>query len=426
MKNSLFNLLGGLSRYDYRVILLTCGLMGSGVFISGCANFLTKEADAQPPAQREAQPPSVEVTTAKIQPLIQGVSYVGNTEAIREVSLRSQIEGRLLRLNADVGDRITRGQLIAQLDDILIQTAISEADAQLAALQSEVIRSQNEVKNAQVQVKQSEVELKQAQADAKRLKDLAQAGALPLQQAEVAQTNAQVAYQRLLASQEQVKIREESVIAAQQRVKAQNSSLAQIKERRSYTLLTAPITGIVVAKSTEPGNLVQPGGEIITVGDFSQVKVVVPLSELKLQEITLGQRVNVTLDAFGDQIFEGKISQISPAANAQTRQIPIEVTIPNPEGKIGSGLLARVSLDEDRQSIVIPETALQGENKDTIFVIKSQGDDTIVESRNVQLGDRSDNLIEILAGLNQGERFVWRSSGPLTDGEIVRLSVLSN
>jgi HlyD family secretion protein len=426
MKNSLFNLLGGLSRYDYRVILLTCGLMGSGVFISGCANFLTKEADAQPPAQREAQPPSVEVTTAKIQPLTQGVSYVGNTEAIREVSLRSQIEGRLLRLNADVGDRITRGQLIAQLDDILIQTAISEADAQLAALQSEVIRSQNEVKNAQVQVKQSEVELKQAQADAKRLKDLAQAGALPLQQAEVAQTNAQVAYQRLLASQEQVKIREESVIAAQQRVKAQNSSLAQIKERRSYTLLTAPITGIVVAKSTEPGNLVQPGGEIITVGDFSQVKVVVPLSELKLQEITLGQRVNVTLDAFGDQIFEGKISQISPAANAQTRQIPIEVTIPNPEGKIGSGLLARVSLDEDRQSIVIPETALQGENKDTIFVIKSQGDDTIVESRNVQLGDRSDNLIEILAGLNQGERFVWRSSGPLTDGEIVRLSVLSN
>jgi HlyD family secretion protein len=426
MKNSLFNLLGGLSRYDYRVILLTCGLMGSGVFISGCANFLTKEADAQPPAEREAQPPSVEVTTAKIQPLIQGVSYVGNTEAIREVSLRSQIEGRLLRLNADVGDRITRGQLIAQLDDILIQTAISEADAQLAALQSEVIRSQNEVKNAQVQVKQSEVELKQAQADAKRLKDLAQAGALPLQQAEVAQTNAQVAYQRLLASQEQVKIREESVIAAQQRVKAQNSSLAQIKERRSYTLLTAPITGIVVAKSTEPGNLVQPGGEIITVGDFSQVKVVVPLSELKLQEITLGQRVNVTLDAFGDQIFEGKISQISPAANAQTRQIPIEVTIPNPEGKIGSGLLARVSLDEDRQSIVIPETALQGENKDTIFVIKSQGDDTIVESRNVQLGDRSDNLIEILAGLNQGERFVWRSSGPLTDGEIVRLSVLSN
>ncbi len=426
MKSSLFKKIILLNHHNFAFLSLAFLLISGNFFLSGCGNFLEKEVEAQPPSKKDDQPPAVEVTTAKIQPLVEAVSYIGNTEAYREISLRSQIEGRLLQLNVEVGQRVTQGELIAQLDDTLIQTAISEADAQLKALQSEVSRSENEVKNAQVQVNQAQVELKQAQVDAKRFKDLANAGAVSLQQAEVYHTNAQVAYQKLLATQEQVKIRQDGVKTAQQRVKAQNSVLAQVKERRSYSLLTAPISGVVMTKNTEPGNLVQPGGDIITIGDFRQVKVVVPISELKLPEITLGDNVQVTLDAFGDQVFEGKITQISPVANPQTRQIPIEVTIPNLDGGIGSGFLARVSLGENKSMVVIPETALQGENKDTVFLLKSQGDQAIVEARKIQIGDRSNNLVEISSGLTPGDRFVLRSNRPLNDGEKVRLSVLSN
>lgn len=424
MKSSLVNSSTLILKLQCPVIVLIFCLFFGGI-LSGCDKILTKDVEAQSPSQNRNQPLSVEVTTAKIQSLTQGVNYVGNTQPEREVSLRSQTEGRLLSLNVDVGDRVTNGQLIAQLDDTLLQTAISEADAQLAVLKSEVINSQNEVSNAQVQVKEAQVQLKQTQADAKRYQDLASQGAVSLQQAEVAQTNAEVASQRLLSAQEQVRIRQEGVIASQQRVKAQNSALAQVKERRSYSLLTAPIAGIVLEKITEPGNLVQPGGEVIKIGDFSRVKVVVPISELKLEDIRVGQSVTVTIDAFADQSFNGTISRISPASNAQTRQIPIEVSIPNSDGRIGSGLLARVKLGENNQGIMVPESALQGENQDTIFVIKNSGDQKIVEARKIQQGDRRNNLVEISSGLSEGERFVVRSSRPLKEGEIVQLSVLS-
>jgi HlyD family secretion protein len=429
MNTPLFTKLSKIYHHNYRLMFLTFWLISGGMMISGCGNIFTKEVEAQLPKNaknKEEKPPSVEVSTAKIQPLSPSVNYIGNTQAIRAVSLRSQVEGRLLKLNVEVGNRVTKGQAIAQLDNTLILTAISEANAQLAALQSEVTRLENEVKNAQVQVKQTEVELKQAQADAKRFKQLAQVGAVALQQAEISQTNADVAAQKVLSAQEQVRIREKAVITAQQRVKAQNATLAQVKERSSYSLLNSPITGLVLEKTTEPGNLVQPGGEIIKIGDFSQIKVVVPITELKLKEISIGQAVKVTLDAFAGQVFEGRISQISPAAIAQTRQIPVEITIPNPESKIGSGLLARVELGKNKQTVVIPENALQGDNKDTIFVLAKNGEKPTVEERKIQTGDRANNLIEITTGLKEGDKFVLRSSRPLTTGETVRLSMLSN
>ncbi len=130
------------------------------------------------------------------------------------------------------------------------------------------------------------------------------------------------------------------------------------------------------------------------------------------------------MDAFAGEKISGRVSRISPVVDGDSRQIPIEIIIPNREGKLGSGLLARVSFESGkRQQIVVPATALQKD--DTLFVIKQQGEKTIVQARIVQIGDRQNQKVEIITGLKVGEKFVRRSSRPLKTDQEVSLSVLS-
>jgi HlyD family secretion protein len=107
--------------------------------------------------------------------------------------------------------------------------------------------------------------------------------------------------------------------------------------------------------------LLRAGDEVVRIGDFSEVKVIVQVSELELSQIKVGQPVTVRLDAYGDRSISGKINRISPAADPTSRLVPVEITIANnPAQPIGSGLLARVSFaDTASQKVVLPLSALE-------------------------------------------------------------------
>jgi len=137
------------------------------------------------------------------------------------------------------------------------------------------------------------------------------------------------------------------------------------------------------------------------------------------------------------------VTRISPAADSEALQIPVEVTIPNPNRQIGSGLLARVSFTPNTQAqVVVPQTALEvgGESgrgetqtaktnktseKATVFVVVENGGESTVKARQVEISDRAKGRVAIVSGLKPGERFVVRSDVPLKDGDTVRLSILS-
>ncbi|HBB34457.1 MAG TPA: efflux transporter periplasmic adaptor subunit [Cyanobacteria bacterium UBA8803] len=421
-------------------------LIGAVFLLAGCSLLPKTQADAQPsnPGLEQGKgSTAVDVAIAKTGMLREPLEYVGSTRPVREVSLRSQIEGRLLKLNVDVGDAVTAGQILAQLDDGLLLTAVSEAQAELAALESEVARARTQVGNAKAKAEQARLEFQQAQADAARFQSLWQSGAISQQQAELAQTAAATAQQNLNAALKQIRTEQQAVAAAEGRVTAQQATVAQNRERQSYALLASPINGVVLERVTEPGNLVTPGNEVLKLGDFSRVKVIVPVSELELANIRVGQSVRVRLDAFAKESFSGEVTRISPAADPVAKQVPIEVTISNPNNKIGSGLMARVSFPTSNPTrVLVPQTAIQAGRErrqstdnqtesnsppksGTIFVVAAVGTETTVKARPVQLGDRANGQVEILSGLKPGERFITRSSSPLKDGDTVRLSILS-
>lgn len=424
--------------------MLLC--LGLGLPLTGCEALPKAEAEAQrPPGAPGGGITAVDVATAQTGLLKEPLEYIGTTQPIRQVSLRAQIEGRLLNLQVGVGDSVKQGQILARLDDSILLTSVTQEKAELGALQAEVARAQTQVKNAEALAAQAKAEQQQAEVNAERLRSLSAAGAISVQEAELAQTQAATAQQKYNAAVAQIATEQQAVAAAQGRVSAQNAAVAQTKERQSYAILASPITGVVLEKVSEPGNLIQPGGEILRLGDFSSVKVVVPVSELELSNIRVGQAVTVKLDAFPQESFSGQVSRISPAADQAARQVPIEVTIPNSNGQVGSGLLARVSAAKTAKKIIVPQTALQKEanasrqgkstptqsnkiappSQGTVFVIAGTPEKATVKARNVKLGTSANGKVEIISGLQPGERLVVRSAKPLKDGETVRLSVLS-
>lgn len=409
-------------------ILLLSGLLIPTLV--GCGERFNSSAEAQSEnGSEENALPNVESAIAQQQSLRTPITEKGDTAPQQVVSLRSQVEGQLEQLTVDVGDPVKKGQVLAQLNDNLPQTNIAEAKAELASRLAELNRARNQVKNAKIQLEQAQAQAQQAQTDARRFQNLAEQGAVPEQEAEVAQTEAIVAQKQVRAAREQIEIEKDAVATAQEQVEVQRSIIAQAQERLSYSTLKSPITGVVLERVTDPGNLIQPGDEVLSIGNFENVKVEVVVSELALGEIDSGQTVNVKLDAFPNESYTGRVTRISPAANPQTRQVPVEVTVPNPEGRIGSGLLARVSFPrQTTEQVVIPENALQQETENktgTVFTLNMTTQPPTVEAQTVQLGDRANNKVEILSGLSPQTRYIIRSSRPLNSGDAVRLSALS-
>lgn len=431
-----------------RLLILTSILALS---IAGCGSAPKEAADAQTrqgeKGQQDRRPASVDVAVARAASLQSGLEYVGTTQPYRQISLRTQVEGQLLSLRVDVGDSVSQGQVLAQLDDKVLRTAVLEATAEVAALESEVAQAQTQVSDGLRQVESARVQFQQAQADATRLEKLYSAGAIAQQQAEQARTNARTNQQAFRSAQEVVRTRQQAVKAAKRRVTAQQAVIARERERQSYTTLASPVTGIVTERVSEPGNLAQAGSEVLKLGDFSQVKISVQVSELELSNIKVRQPVQVKLDAFPKDVFRGQVSRISPVADSTARLVPIEVTMPNIGRRIGSGLLARVNFGrQTANTIGVPESAFQTNRKrgarqnrgnassdrkpsqrqaGILYIIRGSDKQAKVTARNVTLGRRQDGQVEVLTGLNPGDRFVTRSSKPLKDGDPVQLSILS-
>ncbi|QNP30761.1 efflux RND transporter periplasmic adaptor subunit [Cylindrospermopsis curvispora] len=415
--------------------ILLVSVVFMGILATGCVSTVKESAEAQSqnsPGKRSAKPISVDVAIARMDSLNQKLIYTGSTVPNKIISVRSQVEGRLIGLDLDIGDRVSKGQRVGRLDDILLKTGLEQQEAELGNRESEVERARIQVGNIEAEVEKVRLELMQAKSDSDRQRKLLQEGAIPQQAAQQAMTRVKTYQQILKATIEKQRTEKTAVAAAQNRVLAQRAVVKAARERLSYTDLISPITGVVTEKITEPGNLLQSGNEVIKIADLSQIKVVVKVSELELGKVEIGQRVEVNLDAFPDQKIMGRIERISPVADSTARVVPVEIVIPNSEGKIRSGLLARVNFStQESPRVVVLKTAINNQeqetsspnNNSTIFVIERNKER--VKEKPVVLGKEADGKIEIISGIQPGDSYVVRSSKPLENGQRVKLSALS-
>jgi RND family efflux transporter MFP subunit len=192
--------------------------------------------------------------------------------------------------------------------------------------------------------------------------------------------------------------------------------------------LASPIDGVVLARHVEQGELVAPGAVAFVVADVSSVKAQFGVPDTMVAKIALGMAESVTTDAYPDESFAGTITLIAPSADPHSRVFEVDVTIPNPEGRLKTGSVASLALGATggHDALLVPISAIVRSpthpDKLAVFVIDEQpGGRPRARAREVELDDYLGRDVPVKAGLRDGERIIVQGAKLVADGEPVEV-----
>ncbi|HEY9277474.1 MAG TPA: efflux RND transporter periplasmic adaptor subunit [Methylotenera sp.] len=293
--------------------------------------------------------------------LILSANITANQDRIAFVAPR--VEGRLIKVTANLGDQVKAGQSLAVVDSI----QIGEARAEYHHAQSE---------------------LKLAEANFQRTDKLYKDEIVPQRQ----WLEAKNAYERA-----QTSARES---ADHLHILAGSSDTGI-----STFVITAPFSGVVIEKDAVMGELSKPEGKLFTIADLSTVWIEADVSEKDLGKLAIGSPATVTVSSFPDELFKGKVSYISSIFDKQTRTVKARIELPNPDSKLRIDMFARamVDLTSSREALILPQEAvLLVQGQSTVYIQSDNG----FEARPVEVGEQLNKGVVITSGLKPGEQVV--------------------
>jgi RND family efflux transporter MFP subunit len=210
-------------------------------------------------------------------------------------------------------------------------------------------------------------------------------------------------------------------------VSGTQAQISEAKVALDDASLRAPFSGWLVARNVDLGTLVGPATKGFTLADTRSVKAVFGVPDILMNQVHLGQHFAVATDALSHPV-NGRVSAISPAADAKSRVFSVEVTIPNAKNELKSGMIASLVLGGQKMSasvVAVPVVAIvrDPERADSFAVMTVQGDDEIKSARRqpVELGDIYGNMIAVKSGLNPGERVITTGATLVKTGDKVRI-----
>ena len=335
-------------------------------------------------------PMTVEVAVARRQAVKQELTVVGNLIGDTTVAVVPRAAGRLEQVLVQLGDRVSRGQRIAKIEDQELQEQIRQAEAAMEV--------------ASATIRQREADLQLARTNVERSRSLFERQLLPKQ------------------TLDDNEARYQSAVAALDLARAQNTqSNARLEELRvnmTNTVITSPVNGFVARRAADPGAFVSQNAPVVDVVDISSVRLVVNVVEKDLKIIRVGDATEVEVDAFPGEKFSGRIARLAPVLDPATRTFPIEIEIPNPSFRLKPGMYARVAITtgENENAIVVPTNAVVDAGGGRRGVFLAQADNTAL-LRPVEVGIEKDDLTEILSGVAAGDRIVTTGAAGLRDGQ---------
>lgn len=284
----------------------------------------------------------------------------GNIETT-EVDVGFKISGRIIRIFVQEGDWVEKGKTIAQLDDEDLRQRVELARATLKSSQARLEKllagsRPEEIREAEANLQQAQFDYENKKTQYERMKTLYDGRVIPKETLDNAETRFKVARAILEGAMETYKKvkegpRKEDIEDGRAQVEQAKASLKLAETQLSYTLLQAPISGIVLVKSAEVGEVVNPGTSILTLGDLTNVWLRAYIPETDLSRVKWGQEVIVTTDLYPKKEYKGKISFISSQSEFTPKQIQtekervtlvyrIKVDIPNPSMELKPGMPA--------------------------------------------------------------------------------------
>ncbi len=376
-----------------------------------------------PKRGRMSQIPLVDVA-AVTQGLVEDkILRAGDIVPETQVTIYSKVQGWVEKINVREGDRVKAGQVLVTLDAREAEAAVDQAKASLEAATARLkqVRATSE-ETVQSQIQQTKANMELAEADLKRAQELQQKNFIARQQLDEARMKysvAKAAYDLSLNSIRQ-KTWENDIALAEAQVRQAKANLDLSQAQLANLIILSPMNGGVTKRYVDPGTMVKDTAPILTLMDLSEMKMLVNVIEREFVRLQIGQPVKVTVTAFPNRTFQGRISVITPALEMQSRTAEIQIAIPNPGYVLNPGMFGRaeILLRSNPSATLVPIEALiaKGE-KDIVYVVN----DNKAFARTVQKGLVKDTSVEILQGVKVGEKIVVAGQESLKDGVPVRL-----
>ena len=313
---------------------------------------------------RSNAPAFVSLAAVRSERISQKLEALGNARANESVDVTSKSSNIVTAVRFRDGEKVNRGQVLVQLDDAQARADVAAADAALTESQAQFNRSR-ELLNTQA--------LSKSQFD------------------------------QLEAT-----------------LKANRARLAAANARLEDTVIRAPFSGHVGLRRVSVGSLINPGTVITTLDDTSVIKLDFAVPENFLASLRRGLAVRATAPAFPGRNFTGTVSSIDSRVDVSTRAVIVRALLSNEDGALKPGMFLNVSLaNDDREALVIPEEALTPEaERQYVFVV----DGNKAQRREVQIGMRRPGFVEVVSGVNAGEKVVIEGTQKVRDGGAVRVA----
>jgi HlyD family secretion protein len=338
-------------------------------------------------------PLTVELAKAYKTPLAAEITVVGNLIGDATVSVVPRTAGRLQDVSVKLGDRVNRGQRIARIEDFEIVEQVKQAEAA------------QEVSLATI--RQREADLQLAETNVERSRSLFERQLLPKQTLD----DNEARYQAALAQLD----------LARAQTTQSKARLDELRINLANTVITSPVNGFVAKRNVDPGAFVSQQAPVADVVDITRVRLVANVVEKDLKELQSGNSASVEVDAFPGEKFTGRIARVSPVLDPATRTAPIEIEIPNSEFRLKPGMYARVGITTQakKEALVLPASAVVDlGGRRGVFQLQND----VAVFRTVQVGTEQGSVVEILAGLNEGDQVISTGAGALRDGDRVALA----
>lgn len=357
-------------RWSFRIAGV-CALSLAVLLGSGCGGGGGKEpaSDSASVAQgkgpkREEQAVPVATALAVRQAVTASYSGTAPLEARGEAQVVAKTSGVLLRLQAEEGDRVRAGQVLARIDP----------------------------ERPRLELQRNEAMLRKLEADYRRAQELFE--------------------RKLLAAEAHERLRFD--------LDTQRAAYEMARLELSYTEIVAPIDGVIAQRMAKEGNLIQINQTMFRVVDTSRLEAVLNVPERELATLKAGQPVALRVDAAPGTAFEGSIDRVSPVVDAASGTFRVVAAFSDASGVLKPGMFGRIEVvyDERAQALTVPREALiEGEGVPAVFLVR----DGRAVRTTVELGHISGSLAEIRGGLSEGDRVVTTGKVTLRDGALLQL-----
>jgi len=367
--------------------------------------------------------PPVQVVSAQRGPLLQTVVASGRIITPQRVAIGATITERVARIPVDEGQTVRKGEVLIALDDTDERAALAQAQAALVQAEAKM-RQLHELAlpAAEQGLAQAQANAVQARLNYERTTALRQQGFVGQAQLDDARRALDVAESQLRAARLQVETNRpggSDVALARAALEQARANVAAAQAKLAQTVIIAPADGVLITRNVEPGDVVQPGKELMALAPAGETQIVVQIDEKNLGLLALGQKAIASADAYPAQRFAAEVVYINPGVDPLRGAVEVKLRVPQPPAFLRQDMTVSADIEVARRAdaLTVPSDAVRDATGAHPWVLAVNGLHAV--RRPVTLGLRGEGRIEVLSGVAPGDRLI-PAAAPVLPGQRVR------